>query len=178
MAARHVMYAAVLARRIVQSDPTRQVRHWLGARPVRVILMPRHDAPMMRGLAEQLVMPKAHGPAQQLRRGHQKRRIPEQVMKTRRDAPRAQRMKEHRPGISRFVRMEFVEESVAGMIRTDELRELSAQRFDLLVIQHASAGEVAMRVEERDLLFGEAILLPRLSRCGSLEKIGQRTVTV
>src|SRR5213080_996602 len=56
MAAGHVMHAAVLARRIVQSDPARQMRHRLRARPVRIILVPGYDSAMMRRFAEELVM--------------------------------------------------------------------------------------------------------------------------
>ena len=67
---------------------------------------------------------------------------------------------------------------VAGMVRIDQFGKFSAQRFDLLVIQRANAGEITARVEEFDLLFIEAIFVPRFSGRGRFEKIGNRTVTV
>src|SRR6266851_8959720 len=59
--ARHVMNTAVRARRIVQTDPARQMRHRLGPRPIGIILVPSYDSAVMRGFAEKLVMPEAYG---------------------------------------------------------------------------------------------------------------------
>lgn len=66
---RHVMDAAVRGRRVVEPDPAGEVGQRLGAGPVRVILVPRDDAPVPRRFAEELVVPEPHRPLQQLRRG-------------------------------------------------------------------------------------------------------------
>src|SRR4051794_27465621 len=55
--ARHVLDAAVLARRVVESDPAREVRERSGASPVGIVLMPGDHAAVTRGLAEELVVP-------------------------------------------------------------------------------------------------------------------------
>src|SRR6266571_5443134 len=99
--------------------------------------MPCDDPAVMRWLTEQLIVPETHCAAEQLRRRHQKRRIPQQVMKARRDSPRAQRMKQNGRRIGRFVRVKLVEEIVAGMIEIDQASEFVAKRFNLFVIQHA-----------------------------------------
>src|SRR5437879_225109 len=70
MTARNVIDAAVLARRLIETNPTRQVRHRLRARPVRKILMPGNHAAMMWRLAEKLIVPEPHRTAEQLRRRH------------------------------------------------------------------------------------------------------------
>src|SRR5947209_802301 len=61
LASGNVMHAAIRARRIIQPDPARQMRHRLCARPVRIVLMPRDDSAVMRWLTEKLVVPEAHG---------------------------------------------------------------------------------------------------------------------
>ena len=114
--------------------------------------MPRDHSAMMRGLAEQLIVPETHRASEQLRRRHQNRRIPKQVMKAGRDPPRAQSMKKHRCWIGRFVGMIFVKELMARMIWIDQLHEFGAQRLNLIVIQRANAGEVAISVKELDLI--------------------------
>jgi len=65
--------------------------------------MPSDHSAVMRGLAEELVVPEANGSAQELRRGNGKSRMPEQIMKAGRDSPRAKGMKKHMIGIARFV---------------------------------------------------------------------------
>src|SRR2546423_15651146 len=92
MASRHVMHAAVVSPRIVKTDPTRQVRHWLGAGPIGIVLVPRDHAAVMRGLAKKLIVPKAHRATEQLRCRHHESRIPQQVMKPRANTPRSERV--------------------------------------------------------------------------------------
>ena len=57
--------------------------------------MPRDDTPMVRGLTEQLVMPKTGGATEQLRRGNCECRIPQQIVETWSDSPRAQGMEQN-----------------------------------------------------------------------------------
>src|SRR5215510_11540949 len=95
MASRNVMNTTVLARRIVETNPAREMRHGLGTSPVRIILMPGDHSAMVRGFTEELIVPKTNRAAEQLRRGHQNRRVPEQIMKSRRDTPGSQRMKQN-----------------------------------------------------------------------------------
>jgi len=92
MTSGNVIQTAVFARGIVQANPAGEVRQRRGSRPVRIILVPRHNPAMPRGLAEKLVVPEAHWSAQQLGCRHQKRQIPKQIVKTRQCAPSAQRM--------------------------------------------------------------------------------------
>ena len=75
--------------------------------------------------------------------------------------------------------MKFVKEIVAGMIWLDQLSQLSAQRLDLLVIQGPNAGEVAVSVEEIDLIAGESILIPiRMERmAGQTVRLQARDVS-
>src|ERR671915_465714 len=56
VAAGHVVDAAVLKRRVVESGPAGEVRERGGARPVGVVLVPGDDAAVARGLAEELVV--------------------------------------------------------------------------------------------------------------------------
>ena len=65
--------------------------------------------------------------------------------------------------------MEFIEEIVAGMTWIGEVRQFSAQRFDLLVVEHPNAGEITVLVKEFDLIVGEAILVPIFSSRGRFE---------
>ena len=81
-------------------------------------------------------------------------------MKTGRDAPGAQRMKQNGNRIGRFVGMKFVEEMMAQVIRIDQFCELATQYFDLFVIEDADAGEIAASVKKFYLLAAETILLP------------------
>jgi hypothetical protein len=67
--------------------------------------------------------------------------------------------------------MEFVEEFVARMRWVDQLRKFSAQYFNLLVIEYAYTGEIAVGVKEFDLVVGEAISIPVIKRVRRLEKI-------
>src|ERR1041384_3819014 len=159
MAARDVMDAAVLNRGIIEANPTRQVRHRLHARPVRIILMPRNYAAVSGRFAEQLVVPESQRAAEQLRRGHQERRVPKQVMKRRRNSPRAQRMKKHHRRIGRFVRMKFVEEVMTGMFWIDKFREFVAKGVNLLIVQDTNAGEITISTKKTDPIVSSAGVL-------------------
>ena len=72
--------------------------------------------------------------------------------------------------MGRFVGMKFVEKMLARMLWIDQLREFGAQRLNLIVIQHANAGEVAVGVKEINLIFGEAILIPFIGRRRLIEE--------
>ena len=50
MTSRNIVEAPIVAVAIIQGDRTSEVRHRLGARPIGVVLMPGHHAPMMAGL--------------------------------------------------------------------------------------------------------------------------------
>src|SRR5262245_44274642 len=115
MAAGNVMHAAVVAFACVESDPAGEMRHGLGARPVGIILMPSNDAAVLRRLAKQLIVPKANGAIEQLTRSSCECRMPENIVKTRANAPRSEGMKEDRVRLSRFVSVVFVPQLVAGM---------------------------------------------------------------
>ena len=67
------------------------MRHGLGASPVRIVLMPSHDAAVSRGLAEQLIVPKSDCAAEQLAGRHEERRIPQDVVECGSQSPRARR---------------------------------------------------------------------------------------
>src|ERR1051325_10765825 len=95
MTARHVMHTAIFNRRIIETNPTRQVRHRLRARPVRIILMPRDHAAMSGGLAKKLVMPESYGAAEQLRRRRQHRRVPQQIVEARHNPPSSECVKQN-----------------------------------------------------------------------------------
>src|ERR1051325_300504 len=66
MATRNVMNAAVFARGIVQTDPTRQMGHRLSSGPIRVVLMPDNHGSMPGRLVKDLVVPEPHCTLQQL----------------------------------------------------------------------------------------------------------------
>jgi len=80
----------------------------LSARPVRIILMPGHDSAMMRRLAEELIVPEPDRPAQKLRCRDRECGMPQEIVKSRRDPPCAQRVEQDVVRISRLVRVEFV----------------------------------------------------------------------
>jgi len=138
--------------------------------------MPRDHSAMVRGFAEKLIVPETYRPSEQLRRRHQESRVPKQVVKTWRDAPRAQGMKEHCFRIGGFIGMKFVKEVMARMIWIDQLHEFGAQRLNLIVIQDANAGEVAISVKELDLIVGEAIFIQNFVNARRFEESGDRFV--
>jgi len=128
----------------------------LRTRPIGIVLMPGYNSTMVRRLAEQLVMPKAHSAAQQLRRRHRECRVPQQIVESGSDSPSTQSVKEHRFRITRFVGVIFVKELVAFMRRISQLRQLLTQGFHLPVVHDSDAAQVPVFVEERKLLFGQA----------------------
>ena len=166
MAARHVMDAAVLARRVVEARPAREVRERRRPRPVGIVLVPRDHAAVARGLAEQLVVPEAHRAAEELRRRHGEARVPQQVVERGRDAPR----------VCRFVRVVFVEELPERVARLHQPAQLGAQTLDLLGAQHAHARQITVLAVELDLLARQPTPLPLLRRRGSPEEVCQRLV--
>src|SRR5947208_812682 len=66
VAAGDIVNAAVFARAFVQADPAGEMGHGLGAGPIGIVLMPGHDAAVLRGLTEKLVVPEADRAAQKL----------------------------------------------------------------------------------------------------------------
>ena len=51
------MDTAVIERRIIQADPTGEMGHGFRACPVGIILVPSHDATVVRWFHEELIMP-------------------------------------------------------------------------------------------------------------------------
>src|SRR5437764_887361 len=113
--------------------------------------MPRDDASVMGRLGKKLVVPKPDAAVEQLRRSLQECRMPQDVVEPGLDPPRAQRMKQNRPGDTRLVRVKFVEQVMAGMAGIHQPREFFPQRFNLRVVEDTNAGQVAVLVEEGDL---------------------------
>src|SRR5947208_2858686 len=87
MAPRHVIETTILKGAVVQGHPASDMRDRFGARPIRIVLMPGDHSAVVRGLTEQLIMPEAHGPPDQLGSGDDESRIPENVMERRLDSP-------------------------------------------------------------------------------------------
>ena len=114
--------------------------------------MPGHDTAVPRRFAEELVVPESHGAAQQLAGRHHKRRVPQQIVESRRDPPGPEGVEQHGIRVGRLVRVILVPQFVPRMIRLEEHVEFAAQRFDLLVGQHAHARQVAVPLVERDLV--------------------------
>src|SRR5689334_5375042 len=110
MASGDVLQTSVLAGGVVESNPTGEVSQRLSARPVRIVLMPGHDATVMRRLAEELIVPEANGSAQKLHGRDREGRMPQDVVKTGRDPPCAEGMEQHMIGITRLVRVVFVKQ--------------------------------------------------------------------
>lgn len=164
MAAGDVMDAAVVASAVVEADPAGEMCHWLCAGPVGVILVPGDDAAVPRGFAEKLVVPEADGAGEELAGGERERGVPEDVVKAGAEAPGTEGVEQDRVGLDRFVGVVFVPEVAAGVARVEKLGQLGAEYFDLLVGQDADAGQVAVLVVERDLVVGQAVLVP-LGRC-------------
>jgi hypothetical protein len=61
--------------------------------------VPDHYTAVMSGLVEDLIVPETHWTIEQLRGSNDERWIPQQVVKARRYAPRAERMEEYAIGI-------------------------------------------------------------------------------
>src|SRR5882724_1000092 len=177
LTARNIMHAAIVTSRVVQSYPAAKVCHRLRPGPVRVILMPGYATTMKRRLAEELIVPETDRPFKQLRRRHGERRVPQQIVKRRRDPPRAQRVKERSRRVRRFIRVIFVEQVISLLRRIDERRELLSQYLDLFMAQHSDARDVAVFFVERDLVVAQAKGRQFFSRVWKVKKAGDRLVT-
>ena len=136
------------------------MRERSGARPVRIVLVPRDAAAVSRGLAEELVVPEAHRAAQELRGREREARVPQKVMKARRDSPSAQRVEEHARRVARLVRVELVPQRAPLVRRVHQLCQLRAQSFDLIFVEHTHARQVSVLLVEPDLLLRQTILVP------------------
>src|SRR5215204_714726 len=60
MAAGDVVHTAVFTCGIIETNPTRQVGHWLSPGPIRIILVPDNYTAVMSRLVKQLVVPEAN----------------------------------------------------------------------------------------------------------------------
>ena len=114
--------------------------------------MPCDNAAVLGRLAEELIVPESHGPAEQLAGRHRERRRPEHIMKAGRNPPRPQGMKQHFRRIDRFVGMKFVKQIVSGVLWIGQLGQLVAEDLDLPIVEHTHTGQIAVLVIERDLL--------------------------
>jgi hypothetical protein len=157
VAAGDVVEAAVLPGGVVETNPASEVREGRGARPVRIILVPGHDASVLRGLAKELVVPEAHRAIEQLRCGNEKRGIPEQIVEAGQNAPGAEGVEEDAVRVGGFIGVVFVKEVAAGMRRVHELLDFGAKDFDLIIGEDTHAGEIAVFAKEGDLGVGEAV---------------------
>ena len=161
-----VVEAAVVAGAVVEGDPAGEVLHGLRAGPVGVVLVPRDDAAVVRGFAEELIVPEADGAVEELRGGDEECGTPEDIVKCGAGAPGAERVKEDGVGVAGLVGVVLVEELVRGMGWLHEAGELRAQSFDLIVIEDLHAGEETVAVEGLHLFVGETVLLPFVFACG------------
>jgi len=87
VAAGDVLEAAVINGAVVQGDPAGEVLHGLGAGPVGIVLVPGDYAAMMRGLAEELIVPEADSAVEELRCGYEKGGTPEDIVECGAGAP-------------------------------------------------------------------------------------------
>ena len=83
--------------------------------------MPDHYATVMRRFVEDLVVPETHWSIEQLCGRDNKSRVPQQIVQSRRDAPRAERMKKYLLRVGGCVCIELVEQAVTGMLRIYQL---------------------------------------------------------
>src|SRR4051794_10573799 len=109
--------------------------HRLRSGPVRIILVPEHNAAMMCRLVEDLIVPEAHRTADQLRRRHREAGMPEDVMQTRQNTPRTESVEEDLVRIRGLVRVELIEQAIAWMAWINEVEHFAAEHFDLFIIQ-------------------------------------------
>ena len=88
-----VVDTTVRLRRIVKPDPAGNMGHRRGSGPIGIILVPDHDAAVMRRLVEDLIVPEPHWSIEQLRGGNDERRIPQHIVQARCYAPGAECVK-------------------------------------------------------------------------------------
>ena len=97
--------------------------------------MPGNDAAVFSRLAEELIVPEANAATQELRCGNQECGIPQHIMKAGLNAPRAESVKQHGRRVGGFVRIVFVEQLIARMVRIGEIGKFGAKVFYLSVVQ-------------------------------------------
>ena len=85
--------------------------------------MPGDDSAVLGRFAEQLVMPEPDGSAQQLRGRDPKRPMPEQIVKTWRNPPRSQGVKQDAVRISGLVGVVLVPEFLSVVFRIEQPRK-------------------------------------------------------
>src|SRR5690348_16131878 len=73
-------------------------------------------------------------------------------MKSRRDSPCAQSVKQDGGWIGRFIGVVFIEQLVTGMGGIGEFCQFLAEGSDLFVVENADATQIAVLVEESQLL--------------------------
>jgi hypothetical protein len=81
---------------------------------------------MIRWLAKQLVMPKPDGTIEQLAGRHQKWRVPQNIVETRTQSPRAQGMEQHLVRIRRFIPVILVPQFLTVVAVIKKLTQLVA----------------------------------------------------
>ncbi len=174
MAARDVLQAAVVAGGVVEADPAGQMGHRLRPRPIRVVLVPGDHAAVLGRFAEQLVVPEPHAPrAVGWRPGEPPAGSRARRGSPRLDPPGAQGMKQHgRRSVDSFEHV-LIPEIRAIVPWPGQAQQALPQVGDLLLVEHAHAGQVAILVEERNLLVGQAETLPRPRQ----SQVGKRLVT-
>src|SRR6266850_2463919 len=176
MAAGNIVDAAVVARTLVEADPAGEMGHRLRAGPVRIILVPGDHAAMLRGLAEELIVPKADRAAEELTGRDGERRMPQHVVKAGPNSPRPESVKQDRIGLVRLVRVVLVPQLVPRMLRIEKLDELRSQLFDLLVRQNPHACQVALLVIERHLIISQLVAFPLVAGLGERKQIADELV--
>src|SRR5687768_11282565 len=137
--------------------------------------MPGYHAAVTGWLVENLIVPETHRAPEELRRSHQERWIPEQIMKPFGDPPSSQSMKESLFRISRFVGMVFVKESIVFVNRFNNLCQLCQQHLDLFVCEQSYPSQIPMGLVEPELLSAQTVNVP-VARLSGSEKIADRLV--
>lgn len=175
VAARNVLQTAIVLRAVIESDPASEVRHRLGFSPVRIILMPGHDAAVMGRFAEELIVPHSDRAAQKLCGRDTDGGVPEKIVKPGAQSPGAEGMEENGVRSCRFVGVVFVPEFGADVVRIEESAEFFAKKIDLVIIEDAKAGQIAVYFKEVDLLSRQAVWI-EIRRVELREQVGERGV--
>jgi len=111
----------------------------LSSCPIRIVLMPGHYSAMMSRFAEELVVPEANRSAKKLRCWGCKCRMPEEIMKTGRYPPCAQRMEQHVIRIIRLVRVIFVKQISLLDLCVKQSIQFAPEHSHLFVRQNADS---------------------------------------
>ena len=99
--------------------------------------------------------------------------MPKDIVQTRLDAPRAERVKQNLVGIRRLIRVELIKQVITRMARIDQLQHFAAQHFDLLVIQQTDAGDISVFAIELHLLIAQT----KLVRSGGRKQLPKSRIT-